>query len=105
MVRIEKMLVTWMDHRKRQGLNVTFDEAKKKAMECYNHPKKKETGPAPEVNASMSWFYKFKTHYGFHNISAWERLRALTRTPLLPTRIVSGPSLRKGERVQAPANF
>ena len=28
MVRMEKMLVTWMDHRKRQGLNVTFDDTK-----------------------------------------------------------------------------
>ena len=33
MVRMEKMLVMWMDHRKRQGLNMTFDDTKKKAMD------------------------------------------------------------------------
>ena len=32
MVRMGKMLVTWMDHRKHQGLNVTFDNVKNKAM-------------------------------------------------------------------------
>ena len=36
MVRMEKILVTWMDHRKRQDLNVTFDDTKNKAMECYS---------------------------------------------------------------------
>ena len=65
--RTEKMLVTWMDHRKHQGLNVTFDDPKKKAMECFNHLKQKETGSVPEFNASTGWFYKFKSHYGFHN--------------------------------------
>ena len=67
MVRMEKMLVTWMNHRKRQGLNVTFDDTKKKAMECYNHLKK-EGGRIPEFNASTGWFYEFKTRYGFHNV-------------------------------------
>ena len=47
MVRLQKMLVTWMDHRKRQGLNVTFDDFKKKAMGCYNHLKERETAPYP----------------------------------------------------------
>ena len=61
MVQMEKMLVTWMDHRKRQGLKVTFDDTKKKAMECFNHLRQ-ETGPVPEFNASMGWFYEFKTH-------------------------------------------
>ena len=68
MVRTEKMLATWMDHRKRQGLNVTFDNTKKKAMECFSHLKQKETGPVPEFNASTGWFYKFKIRYGFHNV-------------------------------------
>ena len=45
MIRLEKMLVTWMNHGKRQGLNLTFDDTKKKAMECYDHLKAKETGP------------------------------------------------------------
>ena len=53
MVRMEKMLVTWMDHRKRQGLIITF--------------KKEETDPVPEFNTSTAWFYKFKTCYGFNN--------------------------------------
>ena len=44
MVRLEKMLVTWMDHRKRHSLNVTFDDTKA-AMDCYQHLKEKETGP------------------------------------------------------------
>ena len=30
MVHTEKMLVTWMDHRKRQGLNVAFDNTKRR---------------------------------------------------------------------------
>ena len=68
MVHTDKMLVTWMDHRKCQGLNVTFDNTKKKAMESYNHLKEKETGPIPEFNASTGWFYKFKSHYGFHSV-------------------------------------
>ena len=34
-VRMENMLVTWMDHRKRQGPGVMFNDTKKKAMECY----------------------------------------------------------------------
>ena len=67
MVRTEKMLVTRMDHRKRQGLNVTFDDTKKKAMECFNHLKQ-EMGPVSEFSASTGWFYKFKTRYGFHNV-------------------------------------
>ena len=50
MVRSE-MLITWME-----------------AMDCYNHLKEKGTGPVPEFIASMGWFYKFKTHYGFHNV-------------------------------------
>ena len=48
MVRMEKMLVMWMDHRKRQGLNVTFDDAKK-AMDCYNYLKEKETSLVPRI--------------------------------------------------------
>ena len=46
---------------------MTFDNTKKKAMECYNHLME-ETGPVPEFNASMGWFYKFKSRYGFHNV-------------------------------------
>ena len=52
MVRMEKMMVMWMDHRKRQGLKVTFNDTKKKAMECYNHLRRKEMDPIPEFNAS-----------------------------------------------------
>ena len=47
MVRVEKMLVTWMDHRKRQGLSVTFDDTKKGALEIYDHLKAKKTAPYP----------------------------------------------------------
>ena len=70
MVRMKKMLVMWMDHRKHQDLNMTFDDTKKKAMECFkffNHLKQKEMGPVPKFNASKGWFYNFTTHYGFHN--------------------------------------
>ena len=62
------MLVTWMDHRKRQGLNLTFDDTKKKAMDCYSYLKDKETGPVPDFVSSTDWFYKFKIRYGFHNV-------------------------------------
>ena len=61
-----EMLVTWMDHRKLQGLNMTFDDTKKAAMDCFNHLKEKEMGPVPEFVVSTGWFYKFKTCYGFH---------------------------------------
>ena len=69
MIHMEKMLVDRMDHRKHQGLNVTFDDTKKKAMDCYNYLKEKETGPVPKFVASTVWFYKFKTRYGFHNVT------------------------------------
>ena len=36
MVRLEKMIYTWMSHRKHQGLSVTYDDTKRKAMECMN---------------------------------------------------------------------
>ena len=68
MVKLEKMLVSWMEHRKRQGLNVTFDDTKNKAMDCYSYLKEKETGPVPDFIVSTGWFYKFKTRYGFHNV-------------------------------------
>ena len=58
MVWTEKMLVTWLDHRKRQGLNVTFYDTEKKATECFNHLKQ-EMSLVPEFNASTGWFYKF----------------------------------------------
>ena len=58
----------WMDHRKCLGLNVTFGDTKKKAMDCYNYLKEKETGSISEFIASTGWFYEFKTHYGFHNV-------------------------------------
>ena len=68
MVRMEMMMVTWMDHRKRQGINVTFDDTKNKAMECFNYLKEKEIGLLADFVASMGWFYKFKMRYGFHSI-------------------------------------
>ena len=68
MVRMEKMLVTWMDHRKRQGVNVTFDDTNNKTMECFNYLKEKEISHVPDFVTSMDWFYKFKMHYGFHSV-------------------------------------
>ena len=68
MVRMEKMLVTWMDQRKCQGLDMTFDDTKKKAMDCFSYLKEKETGPVPKFSASTGWLYKFKTRYTFHNV-------------------------------------
>ena len=62
------MLVMWMDHRKHQGLNVTLNDAKKKAMEYYHHLKAKETGPVPDFVASKGWFYNFKARYAFHSV-------------------------------------
>ena len=68
MVRMEMMMVTWMDQKKHQSLNVTFDNIKNKAMECYSYPREKETSPVPNFVASMDWFYKFKVLYGFHSV-------------------------------------
>ena len=56
MVRLEKMLVTWMDHCKRQGLSVAFDDTKKRSMDIYEHLKGKEEGPVPDFVASTGWF-------------------------------------------------
>ena len=67
MVRMEKMLVKWMDRHKRQGLSVTFNDTKKKAMECYEFLKAKETGPIPEFVASKGWFYNFMARHAFHS--------------------------------------
>ena len=47
---------------------MTFDDTKKKAMDCYNFLKEKETGPVPDFVASTGWFYKLKTRCGFHNV-------------------------------------
>ena len=66
-VHMEKMLVTWMDQRKRQGLNMTFDDTNNKAMDCYNYLKR-ETSPVPKLSACTCWFYKFKACYGFTNV-------------------------------------
>ena len=68
MVHMEEMLVTWMEHRKRQGLNITFNDTKKKAMECYHHLKEMETSPVPEFNTSTGWFYKFNNRYAIRSI-------------------------------------
>ena len=93
----EMMLVTWMDHRKRQGLNVTSDDTKKAAMDCYNHLKGKETDPVHEFVTSLGWFYKLKTSYGFHNVNrSGEAKSADEDATLLLTYIVSGPSSRGG---------
>ena len=89
---------------KRQGLNVTFDNTKKKAIECYNHLKKKETGPVPEFNANTGWFYKFKTHYGFHNVKrSGEATRAdEDAAASYPDRLMA---IIEERGVQAPADF
>ena len=68
MVRMEKMLVMWMAHRKCQGVNVTFDNTKNKGMKCFNYLKEKEISPVPDFVAGTGWFYKFKMRYGFHSI-------------------------------------
>ena len=47
---------------------MTFDDTKKKAMECYHHLKEKETGLVPKFVASTGWFYKFKSHYAFCSV-------------------------------------
>ena len=67
-VKMEKLLVTWMDHRKCHGFNLTFDDAKNKAMECYSYLKEKETALVPYFSASTGWFYKLSTRYGFHSV-------------------------------------
>ena len=68
LVHLEKMLITWMDHRKRQGLSVTTDDAQKKALEIYEHLKAKATNPVPEFVASRGWFHNFKARHAFRSI-------------------------------------
>ena len=68
MVRLKKMLITWMDHRKRLGLSVMTEDTQKKALKVYNHLKAKETGPVPDFVASRGWFQNFKTRHSFRSI-------------------------------------
>ena len=68
MVCLEKMLVTWMDHWKRQGLSVMMEDAQKKVLEVYEHLKAKETGPVPDFVASRGWFHNFKFRHAFKSI-------------------------------------
>ena len=68
MVHMEKMIMTWMDHRKRQGLSITFNDIKKKAMECCEFLNVKETGPVPEFAADTGWFYNFKASHAFRSV-------------------------------------
>ena len=46
---------------------MTFNDTKKKAMECY-HQLEKEMDPVREFNASKGWFYKFKNLYAFCSV-------------------------------------
>ena len=48
--------------------NVTFDDTKRKATDCYHHLRAKEMGPIPEFVASMGWFYKFEGRHAFRNV-------------------------------------
>ena len=82
-VWMEKMLVTWLDHRKCQGLNVTFDDTKNKAMDCYSYLKEKETNPVPDFVASTAGFISLRPAVGSIMPSSWKRLRELMRRPLL----------------------
>ena len=70
MRRLEKMVYTWMSHRKHQGLSATYDDTKRKALEVYEHLKNKEEDKSsvPDFTASTGWFYKFKSRFGFHNV-------------------------------------
>ena len=79
-----------MNLRKRQGLNVTFDDTQKKkkkkkmVMECFNLLKK-DTGPVPKFNVG---FINSRAAVDSITLSARERLRVPMRMPLLPTQIV-----------------
>ena len=70
MVRMEKMMATWMTQRKHQGLSVTYDESRGKALEVFDHLKKQKEDPSavPAFTASHGWFQNFKTRFGFHNV-------------------------------------
>ena len=68
MLLMEKLLMIWMDHWKHQGLSVTFNDTRRKAMECCKHPKANEMGPVPEFVASTGWFYNFKSRHAFRSI-------------------------------------
>ena len=92
--KMEKMLVTWMDHRKRQGLNVAFDDTKNKAMECFSYLKEKETGPVPDFVPAWAGFRSLRCAMASIASSALERPRAPMRMQLLPTQ---RPSLRTGD--------
>ena len=70
MVRVEKMVYTWMSHRKHQGLSVTYDDARKKALDVYEHLKGQEEDKSavPDFIASAGWFHKFKARFAFHSV-------------------------------------
>ena len=69
MVNLEKILVTWMDHCKRQGLTMTFNDTKKKAKDCCQPLKEKEMGPVPDFVASTGWLHKLKNCYVFRSVN------------------------------------
>ena len=87
MVCMEKMLVTWMALRKLQGLSMMLNDTKKKAMERYEFLKAKNLLPA------QAGFIISRPTIASSDLV---RLRALTLTPLLCTRMNSGPSSRRG---------
>ena len=49
MVQMEKMLIMWVDHCKHQGLNMMFDDTKRKTMDCYHHLKCEGDGPRTRI--------------------------------------------------------
>ena len=102
MVRME-MLVTWMEYSKHQGRNMTFDDTKNKAMECFSYLKEKRQAPCLISLPALAGFISLRCTMASIASSAQERPKAQTTTPLLPTQIISRPSSRRG--VQAPAGF
>ena len=97
MVKMEKILVTWMDHRKCQALNVTFDDTKNKAMqmECFNYLKE-ETVPMPDFVAS--------TGYIFHSIKRLGEAKSTDEdaAATYPDRLKAIMDWGGGGRLQAP---
>ena len=96
--------VTYICAKGAEGVNVTFDNTKNKAMECFSTTwRRRRSGQCQISLPAQAGFISWRRAIASKASSTRERPRALTRTPLLCTQIVLRPSSRRG--VQVPADF
>ena len=108
MVRLKKMLVIWMDHRKRQDPSVTTEDAQQKALRSTNISRPRKPALCLILSPAGAGFKISRPDIPSVASSALERRRALMLTLLLLSRTSSGLSSEEGGGgggEQAPADF